>query len=95
MNTRGGPGKYKSLYLHLEHLNTGTKKLLKRRGANKTKAAAAVRVRVSKAAKLLVALKENLQEESDVKAAYGKHALSKSETDFDAIVQTLMNFRAA
>ena len=86
VNNRGGEGRNISLDLRLEHLVYLLKELLANLGVNLTILAAE---RCSKALKAVEDLLASVDSQLEVKRPSGRHTVTRSKADFEAIVKEL------
>lgn len=86
VNNRGGEGRNISLDLRLEHLVHLLKELLANLGVNLTIPAAE---RCSKALKAVEDLLASVDSQLEVKRPSGRHTVTRSKADFEAIVKEL------
>ena len=86
VNNRGGEGRNISLDLRLEHLVYLLKELLANLGVNLTVPAAE---RCSKVLKAVEDLLASVDSQLEVKRPSGKHTVTRSKADFEAIVKEL------
>ena len=86
VNNKGGAANNISLDLRMEHIVHLIKEMLANLGANLHPSAA---LRCSKAVKPIEDLLSSIDSELNVKRPSGKHTISRSQTDFQAIVKEL------
>ena len=86
VNNRGGAGNNISLDLRMEHIVHLIKEMLANLGANLHPSPA---LRCSKAVKPIEELLSSIDSELNVKRPSGKHTISRSQADFQAILKEL------